>query len=135
MRYQSVWLRTGSIYVPTVGMMATGVLCDVDPVAVLPAEREALASVLAQRLAEQPPIVAAPPKVPVLATAAGVRNWKRFAEVAVGATLEESPDGWTVVRVLADGQFERRAVIPAGADSVALANSLLVVLADHIGGE
>ena len=135
MRYQSVWLRAGSVYVPTIGTVATGVLCDVEPVAVVPGEREALAPVLAQRLAQQPPIVAAPPKVPVLATAAGVRNWKRFAETALGAALEESSEGWTVVRVLADGQFERRAALPASADSFAFADALLAVLADHVGGE
>jgi hypothetical protein len=111
--YHHLYLRNGTVYLPTLGIMGKGFYRDIEPVAVTPvANSEALRKALEQMISRGNPHVPIlrrrewPP--PVVLKYAGVKSWAAFQRGMLLWGLEESnnifkiigkrkkPDGATV---------------------------------------
>lgn len=128
MRYQSVWLRAGRVYIPTMARTREGMICEVAPVAVVAPEPAALAAVLAERLAAPPAPARPAPAPPVVVAAAGARSWSHFLAGAAVAALDETATGWTVHFSRGRTVHEEQ-TLPATASPAALAEVALTGLA------
>ena len=131
MRSQTLWLRVGRLYVPTMAHTADGHPVEHTPVAVMRPDPQALASLLAGRLAQ--PEGAAPdaPDPLVVPRAAGLPTWERFLVGAVGARLEETADGWLIAVQRGETPLPSHTLAP-DATPDALADAALQALAGAV---
>jgi hypothetical protein len=111
-RKQTLWLRVGRLYVPTMACADDGQICEVAPVAVLRAEPGAVANLLAQRLQAAMAPQPSPDGAPAVPLAAGLPSWERFLVGAAGAAIEETADGWQIVVHRGGSQVDTRTLPP-----------------------
>ncbi len=100
-RYQSLAFYAGRVYIPTMGKAPSGLLWEVDPVAVLVPEHQALASAIGTHLMAEPKAVqdlspGDPPGKSVVQVAAKCRSWIAFARRSLRFALIETDESWQV---------------------------------------
>jgi hypothetical protein len=100
-RYQSLALHDGHAFVPTMGKAPSGLLREIDPVAILEPTQVALTDVLAKRLSTAPHPVrewyrGEPPMKSVVQVAAKSRSWLAFARHSLRFALIETDEFWEV---------------------------------------
>jgi hypothetical protein len=126
-RKQTLWLRVGRLYVPTMARADDGQIAEVAPVTVLRAESKAVADLLAQRLQAPVPAALAPNGTPAVPEAAGLPSWERFLVGAAGAEIEETAEGWRIVVQRGGSQVGTR-TLPSDAPPEQLAEDALGAL-------
>lgn len=106
-----LYLRKGTVFIPTSGIVHKGLHRDIDPVAVAPASdtaaiRRALHETIARGNPSTPPYPRGSYPQPVVVKYAGVKTWGAFARDASPWSIEERegiyqilgkrkhPDGW-----------------------------------------
>ena len=109
LRYQSLWLREGKLYLPTMGKTPFGLYTEVEPVEILPPELGALVPRLEVALKREPPPTPDPPAgaswpTSVVQKAARQKSWLAFSKAALGIALIESEAGWDVAGTIAKGR-------------------------------
>ncbi len=100
--YSHFYLRNGTVYVPTMGMMEKGFYRGIEPAAVVPVTNaDALREALAATIARGNPLV---PKLrrrewppPVVLKYAGVKSWSAFERGMMLWSIEEKDGIWKVV--------------------------------------
>lgn len=100
--YSHFYLRKGTVYVPTMGMMEKGFYRGIEPVAVVSVTNaDALREALAATIARGNPVV---PKLrrrewppPVVLKYAGVKSWSAFERGMMLWSIEEKDGVWKVI--------------------------------------
>jgi len=100
--YCHFYLRNGTVYVPTMGMMEKGFYRGIEPVAVVSVTNaDALREALAATIARGNPVV---PKLrrrewppPVVLKYAGVKSWSGFERGMMLWSIEEKDGVWKVI--------------------------------------
>jgi hypothetical protein len=92
-----LYLRNGTVYVPTVVRLETGAYQDIDPVAVVAiTNSEGLKRALSDAIGTKNAVVPSPPKdkwpPPVLLKYAGVKTWSVFTRGASLWSIEKSDE-------------------------------------------
>ena len=109
------FLKQGTVYVPTVVKMQTGVYSDVEPVAVVSAaDTQGLRRAFLEAISRGNCIVANPPKdnwpPPVLLKYSGAKTWSAFARGASQwSIIQDGDSSYHIVgyRTHPDGYWER----------------------------
>jgi hypothetical protein len=135
-----VYLRRGSVIVPTSGKVHAGLYRDIEPVAVASASdahaiRQALESTIARGNPPTPPYPRGSYPQPVVLKYAGVKGWGAFARDASPWSMKESngtyqivgnrkdPDGWVE-------DPEQRIDFPPGSTLDQVIERMIAVLQD-----
>jgi hypothetical protein len=100
--YFHVYLKNGTVYVPTVAKMADGFYRDIEPVAVVAASNaEALRQALSGAITRGNPSAPALPRrqwpPPVVLKYAGAKNWSSFERDMSLWGLEEKGGAFTII--------------------------------------
>jgi len=100
-RYQSLAMFGRHVFVPTMGKAPSGLLREIDPIAILEPTQEALSAILSERLDTKPITVREwyrgdPPLASVVQLAAKCRSWIGFARQSLRFALIETEDFWEV---------------------------------------
>jgi hypothetical protein len=100
-RYQSLGLYHGQAFVPTMGKAPSGLLREIEPVAILEPTQNALAATLSERLSTKPTAVREwyrgdSPLKSVVQLAARSRSWLGFARESLRFALIETDAFWEV---------------------------------------
>jgi hypothetical protein len=96
------YLKSGTVYVPTVVKLQTGAYSDVEPVAVVPvANTEGLRRAFLDTISKGNIVVPNPPKdnwpAPVLLKYAGVKTWPAFMRGAASWSIKENDGIYQIV--------------------------------------
>ncbi len=137
--YSHFYLRNGTVYVPTMGIMEKGFYRGIEPVAVVSVmNTDALHDALAATIARGNPVV---PKLrrrewppPVVLKYAGVKSWSAFERGMMLWSIEERDGVWKVVgtRKGSDGAMvddpEQTVSFPPGAPVQDVVNRMIAIL-------
>ena len=103
-RYQTMWLRGGNLYVPTIGRPPSGVFFEIDPVLTLAPTRDSLNYVVERCISRHYAVIKerdrfSPedwPKMSVVQKAAGAKTWKAFAKNSLSLAMIGVDTGWEI---------------------------------------
>lgn len=97
-----VYLRKGTLFVPTTGLVDGGILRDIEPVSVVPianieAVREALRATIARGNPATPHFRLGSYPQPIVLKYAGVKTWSAFAREARSWSIRQEKENYQIV--------------------------------------
>ena len=101
--YQTIWLRSGKAYIPTIGRPPSGMFFELEPVEIIEPTRDAFGMAVSRcrsgtfvRVRERDRFVAADWPMSVVQRAAGFRSWRSFARKCLSLALVRGADKWQI---------------------------------------
>ncbi len=101
--YQTIWLRSGRAYIPTIARPPSGVFFEVEPVEIIEPVQQAFVTAVRRclsgtfvRVRERDRFVSTDWPMSVVQKAAGFRSWRGFARQCLSMALIRNADKWQV---------------------------------------